>query len=290
MAISDGMATSTVSQSTGTKFKRRARPVTSIFQIGNDIPRPLYFFIALLSFAIPIGLWCYYSYGGKIDDFILPTPTEVWQGAVHMNQDGDLWPDTKISCFRIGMGFLCSAVLAVPFGILMGSYKIGEAAHEPFVGFVRYVPVPALVPLVMVIAGIDDQAKILLIFIGTYFQMVLVVADTTRKVPRDLLNAARTLGAKGHHLIFTVILPATLPGLIDTCRTMIGWAWTYLMIAEVVACDSGLGYAIANAERHTRTNEVYVGILALGILGLLTDMVFKVLRPRLVPWAEVQKG
>jgi len=268
----------------------RRRPSARIFQIGSDIPRPLYFTIVLLSFAVPIWAWCHYSYSGNIDSFILPTPTDVWHGYQRMMSAGVLVPDAKISIYRIGMGFLLSAVLAIPLGILMGSYKIAEAAHEPFVGFVRYIPVPALVPLIMIIAGIEDQAKILLIFIGTYFQMVLVVADVTRKVPRELLNAARTLGANSWHLMFNVIMPATLPGIIDTCRTMIGWAWTYLMIAEVVACDSGLGYAIANAQRHTRTNEVYVGILVLGILGLLTDMFFKIVTPKLVPWAESQKA
>jgi NitT/TauT family transport system permease protein len=275
---------------TTVKSMPRGRALRSLFQIGNDIPQPLYFLIALVSFAIPVGMWCYYTYSGKIDDFIVPSPTHVWQGAQRMMSLGTLWPDTKISVYRISMGFLWSAVLAIPIGILMGSYKIAEAAHEPLVGFIRYIPVPALVPLIMVLAGIEDQAKILLIWIGTYFQMVLVVADVTRKVPRDLISAARTLGAKSHHLMFSVIFPATLPGLIDTCRTMIGWAWTYLIIAEVVACDSGLGYEIANAERHTRTNEVYVGILALGALGLLTDMCFKILTPRIVPWAEVQRG
>jgi NitT/TauT family transport system permease protein len=165
-----------------------------------------------------------------------------------------------------------------------------EAAHEPFVSFIRYVPVPALIPLVMVIAGIDEPAKILLIFIGTYFQMVILVADVTRQVPRDLLNAARTLGAKRLRLIFGVLVPAILPGLMDTCRIMLGWAWTYLVIAEVVATSSGLGFSIMRAQRFSRSDEIFVGIVILGLLGLGTDMLFKLVQQRLFHWAEVQKN
>jgi NitT/TauT family transport system permease protein len=150
--------------------------------------------------------------------------------------------------------------------------------------------VPALIPLIMTVAGIDEAAKIVLIFIGTYFQMVIMVADVTRQVPRDLLNAARTLGANNRQLLFNVLLPATLPGLMDTCRTMIGWAWTYLVIAEVVATDSGLGYGIMKAQRFLRTDEIFVGIIVLGLLGLITDMLFKFIQPRLLPWAEAQRN
>jgi NitT/TauT family transport system permease protein len=211
----------------------------------------------------------------------------VFQAAIRLWSSGELWPDIKISVFRIGMGFLVSAVLAIPLGILVGAYKSVEAAQEPLNGFIRYVPVPALIPLVMVAAGIGESAKILLIFLGTYFQMVIIVADVTRLVPRDLLSAARTLGAKPHQVLFNVLLPATLPGLMETCRTMIGWAWTYLVIAEVVATDSGLGYRIMKAQRFLRTDEIFVGILVLGLLGLATDMLFKWLQPRLLPWAEM---
>lgn len=261
-----------------------------LFRLGEDIPRKTYLAIVAASFLIPIALWCGFTYAGRANALILPTPTHMFQAAVEEFQDGTLLPDIKISVYRIGMGFLLSAALAIPIGILMGAYKVAEAAHEPFVGFIRYVPVPALIPLVMVCDGIDEPAKILLIFIGTYFQMVLVVADVTRQVPKDLLNASRTLGANRLQQLFNVLLPATLPGLMDTCRTMIGWAWTYLVIAEVVATSSGLGYSIMKAQRFSRSDEIFVGIIILGLLGLGTDMLFKIVQPRLLPWAEAQRS
>ena len=269
---------------------KRKRKRVRLFRLGEEIPKAAYFIIAALSFLIPIAAWCYFSYSGKEPPFILPTPTAVFQAFQREIHQGLLWPDTKISIYRIGMGFLASAVLAIPLGILIGAYKTVEAAHEPFVGFVRYIPVPALIPLIMVIAGIGEEAKILLIFIGTYFQMVLMVADVTRQVPKDLLKAASTLGANRMQLLFRVLIPATMPGMLDTCRTMIGWAWTYLVVAEVVATDSGIGYSIMKAQRFMRTDEIWVGILVLGILGLATDMLFKTLQPRLLPWAEVNKN
>ena len=239
---------------------------------------------------MPFAVWCFLTYSGRANPLILPTPSRMLSAAVEMYRDGNLMADIKISLYRIGMGFLLSALFAIPLGLLMGVYKVVEAAHEPFVSFIRYVPVPALIPLVMVIAGIDEPAKILLIFIGTYFQMVLMVADVTRQVPKDLLNAARTLGAKRLRLIFNVLLPATLPGLMDTCRIMLGWAWTYLVIAEVVATSSGLGFSIMRAQRFSRSDEIFVGIVLLGLLGLGTDLVFKIVQHRLLHWAEVQKN
>ena len=266
--------------------RRRANP----FRLGGELPAPLYWLLASGTFAFVFALWCYFSYSGRVSSLILPTPSDVVLSAVRLWHAGELWSDIKISVFRISAGFLASAVLAIPLGILIGAYKGVEASQEPLNGFIRYIPVPALIPLVMVAAGIGEPAKILLIFLGTYFQMVIIVADVTRLVPKDLLNASRTLGARPHQVLFNVLLPATLPGLMETCRTMIGWAWTYLVIAEVVATDSGLGYRIMKAQRFLRTDEIFVGILVLGLLGLATDLTFKFLQPRLLPWAELGRA
>ena len=265
--------------------QRAAKKRGGLFRISADIPSRLYWFIAFSSFLLILIAWCVLSYGHIVSPLILPTPTQVLVSTVKLWQQGELWPDIKISVFRISVGFLASAILAIPLGILIGAYKSVEAAQEPLIGFIRYIPVPALIPLVMVAAGIGESAKILLIFLGTYFQMVIIVADVTRQVPRELLSAGRTLGANRWQLLFYVLLPATIPGLLETCRTMIGWAWTYLVIAEVVATDSGLGYRIMKAQRFLRTDEIFTGLLILGLLGLATDMLFKWITPRLLPWA-----
>jgi NitT/TauT family transport system permease protein len=269
---------------------KAARRRRSAFRIGAEVPRAAYSLVALTSFALVLAAWFAASHFKLVSPLILPAPGEVVATAARQIGNGSLWADTLVSVTRIGLGFAASAILAIPLGILIGAYKPIEAAQEPLVSFIRYVPVPALIPLVMVAAGIGESAKVLLIFIGTYFQMVLVVADVTRQVPRDLINAARTLGASPKQQLLYVLLPATVPGLLDTCRVMLGWAWTYLVIAEVVATDSGLGYRIMKAQRFLRTDEIFLGILVLGLLGLATDLFFKILQPRLTPWAEVQRS
>ncbi len=271
-------------------ISRAPRRKPNPFRLGGELSPALYRTLALSTFALVFALWCFLSYTGRVSPLILPTPSAVLASALGLWSRGELWPDIKISVFRIGAGFLASAILAIPLGILIGAYKGVEASQEPLNGFIRYVPVPALIPLVMVAAGIGEPAKVLLIFLGTYFQMVIIVADVTRLVSKDLLNASRTLGAKPHQVLFNVLLPSTLPGLMETCRTMIGWAWTYLVIAEVVATDSGLGYRIMKAQRFLRTDEIFVGILVLGLLGLATDLLFKFLQPRLLPWAEMGRN
>ncbi|MDQ2731443.1 MAG: ABC transporter permease, partial [Armatimonadota bacterium] len=149
------------------------RSLPPIFRLGEDLPRSQYAAIAAASFILPFILWCILSYAGLVSKLILPTPSAVVVATYNLLKDGTLLPDIGISVFRIATGFLLSAILAIPTGILIGSYKGVEAANEPLIGFIRYVPVPALIPLVMVAAGIGEPAKILLIFIGTYFQMVI---------------------------------------------------------------------------------------------------------------------
>lgn len=286
----------TAATSAQTNAPVRPRRRRAWFRIGEPISPRAYSTLAALSFLLPFALWCIATYGHRADGqpfispLILPSPGAVVMAAKRLFSGGELWHDTWISVFRIMAGFGLSAALAIPLGILIGSYKGIEAAQEPLVGFIRYIPVPALLPLVMVVAGIDEAAKILLIFIGTYFQMVIIVADVTRQVPRDLLSAARTLGAKPSQLLFNVLLPATLPGLMETCRTMIGWAWTYLVIAEVVATTSGLGFRLVQARRYLRVDEMFVSILMLGLLGLANDMIFKWLQPRVLPWTEANRN
>jgi NitT/TauT family transport system permease protein len=184
------------------------------------------------------------------------------------------------------MGFLISAALAIPLGLLAGCFRPIEAFIEPLVGFVRYLPAAAFIPLVIVWLGIGENAKIAIIFIGTFFQMVLVVADVTRRVPSELRDVSLTLGAHRLQVVRYVLAPAVFPGMLETMRVMAGWAWTYLVVAELVAANSGLGFRILKAQRFLATADVFAGIVVIGLLGLATDLAFKFLSARLVPWAK----
>jgi NitT/TauT family transport system permease protein len=199
--------------------------------------------------------------------------------------NGSLWENIVASVTVILVGWALAVIVAVPMGILMGSFRLFEAVLEPFVNFVRYLPVSALIPLLILYVGIGVEQRIAVIFIGTFFQLILLVADVAARVPHDLLDSAYTLGAKRRHVITRVLIPATLPGVMDNLRITIGWAWTYLVVAELVAAEHGLGYMILNAMRGLFVGQIFVGLLTIGLLGFATDQLFKWLHRLLLPWS-----
>lgn len=268
------------------KVRQMKKANGSLTRIRADVGRSWYMTGALLSFVGLLFIWALLSYGEYVNSTFLPTPSRVLAVFVQMLQSPNLWSDIGISVYRVTMGFLLAAVIGIPLGILAGTFKFAEAAIQPLTEFIRYMPATAFIPLVMVWAGIGEGAKILVIFIGTFFQMVLMVADNIRLVPEDLLSASYTLGATRFQVITKVLIPAMMPNLMDTLRLMIGWAWTYLVVAELVAANSGLGYSILKAQRFLKTDVIFVGILVIGILGLLTDRLFAFANKKLFPWAE----
>ena len=211
---------------------------------------------------------------------------KVLNDIVSCAKDGSLWANMGWSIFRITMGFVIAVVIGVPLGILAGSFKRVDAVVTPICEFIRYMPVPAFVPLVMVWCGIGEGAKISIVFLGCFFQMVLMVADNARAVSDDLLSASYTLGTTRFTTITKVLIPAMAPNMMLTLRMMIGWGWTYLTVAELVASNSGLGYSILKAQRFLHTESIFSGILVIGVLGLITDRIFAFAIKKMFPWAE----
>jgi NitT/TauT family transport system permease protein len=212
-------------------------------------------------------------------------PHEVVTAFWRTLMDGSLLKHTWTSLVVINLGFLLSSVVAIPLGILMGSYRIVQSALEPVVNFTRYLPVTSMIPLLILWIGIGIEEKIAVIFIGTFFQQIVMVADTSAQIPSELLNAAYTLGAKRRQVLTRVLLPATLPGIMDTLRVTMGWAWTYLVVAELVASNSGLGYMSMQAMRGLHADLIFVAILVIGVLGMITDLLFKWAKRFFLPWA-----
>lgn len=251
----------------------------------KEIPRGTYVAVSILAGASVLAAWCGLSYGEFVRNDFLPTPDQVFSAGVAGIGDRSLLVNTAVSFTEILSGFVLASVLAVPLGILMGSYKIVEAAIEPVTNFVRYLPVSALIPLLILWVGIDTSEKIAVIFIGTFFQQLILIADVSRLVPQDLIDVAYTLGISRRAVVGRVLIPATMPGVMDTLRVTLGWAWTYLVVAELVASNKGLGYYILNSMRGLYTDQIFLGIMVIGLLGLLTDQLFKLLRNRMLPWA-----
>jgi NitT/TauT family transport system permease protein len=238
------------------------------------------------SFVILLGLWTLLSQLQLVNPAFLPTPWTVLETMIRQLGTALYWEHIGMSCFRVVAGFLLAVVLAVPLGLFAGASRRGSALVEPPMEFIRYMPAVAFIPLVMIWAGIGEWAKVLIIFIGCFFQLVLMVADITRRVNPDWIDAARTMGAGRWQVIETVIFPAIRPELMDTLRLMLGWAWTYLVVAELVAVNSGLGYAIMKAQRFMNTDQIFVGMIVIGLLGLISDRTFAYCNKRFFPWAQ----
>ncbi len=251
----------------------------------EPIPTAVYLTASALTVSLLLGGWAALSYGGFVRPEFLPTPHQVVLAAVELTSDGTLWTHIRASCFVIFTGFLVASALAVPLGILMGSFALVEALIEPVVDFVRYLPVSAMIPLLILWVGIDYEARVAVIFIGTFFQQMILIADVSAHVSRDLLDVSYTLGAGRGQVVSRVLIPATLPGVMDTLRITMGWAWTYLVVAELLAANRGLGYMILNSMRGLFTDRIFVGIMVIGLLGLLTDQGFKYLHRWLLPWS-----
>jgi NitT/TauT family transport system permease protein len=259
------------------------------FGLRRDIPSWAYRVLALAGFAASFALWVWFSHRESNNPIFLPTPEAVWDAARATLGDQNLWLDLKVSFFRVTAGFLLAAAIGIPLGIWMGSFKVFEGLLQPLTEFVRYIPVPALIPIFMVLFGIDELSKIMLIFVGTFFQLVLMVADEIRRVPYDLLQVSYTLGARRREVIRLVMWRAARPGIFDALRLCNGWAWTYVVVAELVAANEGLGYRVLKFSRFLQTPRIWVYLIFLGGIGLALDFVFRACGRRLFHWADTTK-
>ena len=255
-----------------------------LFRIREEIPTSAYLGVSVGSLALLLLVWSLLSYGKVVDPLFLPTPGDVLDAGRWQIKDGTLWADMGASGYRIGIGFVISSLLALPIGLLMGTYKIGEAFFEPTIDLIRYMPAVAFIPLAIIWVGTGDGEKFMILFIGIFFQEVLLIMDNVKAVPRTLINVAYTFGLRQWEVLLKVVLPAALPGIVDTLRISMGWAWTYLVVAELVAAEPGLGFRIMQAQRYLDTASIFLGILVIGLLGLTIDYAFKLAYVRLFPY------
>lgn len=258
----------------------------SVFDPKQEIPAKVSLSVSTFVGVSVLLLWCVLTYGGIVRSDFLAPPHAVLVAGWNEASDGSLLRNAWASVSVIFAGFLLSSVIAVPLGILMGSFRIVQAAVEPITNFVRYLPVSALIPLLILWIGIGIEEKIAVIFLGTFFQQLLLFSDVSARVSKDLLDVSYTLGANRRQVVTRVLFPACMPGVLDNLRITMGWAWTYLVVAELVAANSGLGYMILNAMRGLFSDVILLGIFVIGLLGLITDQIFKLIGRLLMPWAR----
>jgi NitT/TauT family transport system permease protein len=229
--------------------------------------------------------------GSPANPIYLPAPHEVAKAlytsfTTAPEQHDGLWLHESLwhSIQVIFWGFVISSLIGVPLGILCGTYTAISRTFEPFIEFFRYLPAPAFGALAVAILGIYDGPKIAIIVIGTLFQQVLIIANTTRKLDYSLLEAALTLGTSKLKLLWHVIVPGILPELYRDQRILLGWAWTYLIVAELIGTSSGITWFITQQARYQHFDNVYAAIIIIGTIGLGGDLLLAALSKRLFPW------
>ena len=236
-------------------------------------------------FVLFFAAWALATFGGLIDGMFLKDPVYTLRIGWELFSEYHFLRDVGVTVWRVLGGFLLAALVAVPLGIAMGALKAVEAFFEPFVSFARYLPASAFIPLLILWAGVGEAQKLLVIFIGSVFQIILMVAVIVGSTRRDLIEAAYTLGADSAGIVRRVMLPGASPQIAECLRLVLGWAWTYVIVAELVGSSSGIGHMIMDSQHLLDTGQMIFGIFCIGVIGLVSDFAFKWANQRLYPWA-----
>ena len=240
--------------------------------------------LGIAFFVLFFALWAVATLGGYVSKtFLADSITMVKDGWILLTKFG-FAHDIGMTVWRVVGGFVLAAIIGVPIGILMGAYKPIEAFLEPFVSFARYLPASAFVPLLILWAGIGETQKLLVIFIGSFFQIILMVAVSVSNTRRDLVEAAYTLGSTSTGVVRRVLIPANAPDIAEILRLVLGWAWTYVIVAELIGSSSGIGHMIIESQALLATGQIIFGIIVIGMIGLISDLFFKFVNRRFFAW------
>jgi len=235
----------------------------------------------LLSF---LGVWCVLSYAGIVPAVILPSPTEVVRAFPVLHFEEALVRSAGWSLYRVGMGFVLSALVAIPLGLVMGTFPAVKHFLSPLVDPLRFLPISALVPLFLVWFGIEETMKIMLLFVGTFVYLLPLVVEAVENVDDVYLQTATTLGASRWQLVRHVLVPGSLPAIGEALRVMNGIGWTYVILAEIVNARLGLGHIITVAGKRSHVDQIFAGVLVILFIGVVTDWMIRVANKHLFAW------
>ena len=233
------------------------------------------------------AVWGAFTLGGFVSPTFLASPVTMAREGWLLFTEFNFIHDIGMTVWRVFGGFLLATVIAVPLGIAMGAHKGLEAFLEPFVSFCRYLPASAFIPLLILWAGIGELQKVLVIFIGSVFQILLMVAVSVGSARKDLVEAAYTLGAQPSGIVKRVLIPGAAPEIAEILRLVLGWAWTYVIVAELIGSSSGIGHMITDSQSLLNTGQIIFGIIVIGLIGLISDFAFKALNRRLFAWSSL---
>ncbi len=268
-------------------LNRRYLKPSVFWSIRQEFPSWLRPILVAASLTIPLLIWSFLSYGGYVDAKFLPTLSQVMTTGIEMLREKDsLLIDVLASLGRVTAGFVLAAIVGVPVGLAMGTFHSMDSLLGAFVRTARYLPIAAFVPLIIIWTGIDETSKILIIFFGIVFYNATMIADAVKFIPDETLNVAYTLGASRWDVLRRVIVPATLPNILDTLKVNVAGAWNFLVLAELIAAPNGLGFTILRSQRYLQTDKAMFCIFIICIIGLATDFAFKLLFRLWLPWAD----
>ena len=259
---------------------------STLFSIRAPLSKQTAFVLGLVAPALVLGAWCVLTYTGYVRADFLPTPTETVRGTLQLFLHYDLTDAIIISTRRIAIAFLLASAIALPLGVLMGAFDPINRFFEPIMAPLRYMPISAFIPLLILWFGIYEKQKIAFLFLGVFVYLLPVVVSSIRLVPEELVQTALTLGASKFQVIRTVLVPAALPEIFDSFRVMNAIAWTYVILAEAVNPEHGLGYMVELARTHQKASWSFAGLLVIGGIGLLTDFLIRLISSVLFRWRE----
>lgn len=245
--------------------------------------------LGIAFFVVFVAAWALATFGGFVSATFLADPLTMVQSGWRLLAEMGFAKDIGMTVWRVVGGFVIAAVIAVPLGVAMGAYKPVEAFFEPFVSFARYLPASAFIPLLILWAGIGEAQKLAVIFIGSFFSLVLMISVTVGNTRRDLVEAAYTLGVSDRGLVHRVLVPGAAPEIAEQLRMVLGWAWTYVIVAELIGASSGIGHMITDSQALLATDQIIFGIIVIGAIGLVSDLLFKWANQRLFPWAQLSR-
>lgn len=259
----------------------------SVFwSIRQEFPKWLSCMLASISLTVPLLIWVVVSSLKLVPEIFLPSPIAVIEAGIKMFAENNLIVDVLVSSGRVLAGFVAAALIGVPMGLAVGTFRSLDSLLAPIVGTVRYMPVTAFVPLIVIWLGLGEASKVLIIMLGVVLYNAIMVADAVKFIPSEMINVAYTMGATRRDVVFKVIIPAAFPSVLDTLRVNISGAWNFLIIAELVAAQNGLGFKIIQAQRFLQTEKVLFCIALIGLIGLVIDYGLKWISHRLTPWAD----
>jgi NitT/TauT family transport system permease protein len=236
-------------------------------------------------FVVFVAAWAAVTFGGVVPPTFLADPLTMVRSGWTLLAEMGFATDIALTVWRVVGGFAIAAAIALPLGVAMGAYKPVEAFFEPFVSFARYLPASAFIPLLILWAGIGEAQKLAVIFIGSFFQLVLMIAVAVGNARRELVEAAYTLGASDASIVRRVLIRGAAPEIFEIMRMVLGWAWTYVIVAELIGSSSGIGHMITDSQALLATDQIIFGIIVIGVIGLVSDLAFKWANRRLFPWA-----